>query len=137
MINRLKLYNFKAYKNEEFNFSNLTVFCGNNSVGKSTAIQALSIPLQSYFERNAQLNGNLVELGYLNDLHHQSATDSNLKIELEINSHIMSWGYRDIDEQEKESNKHLSTLIPPLESSKESIQNIVGSLQFLQAERYG
>ncbi|HFP0347516.1 TPA: AAA family ATPase, partial [Escherichia coli] len=39
-ITSLTLKNFKAYKEQSFDFSNLTVFCGNNSVGKSTAIQA-------------------------------------------------------------------------------------------------
>ncbi|MDP2500110.1 DUF3696 domain-containing protein [Vibrio splendidus] len=137
MINRLKLHNFKAYKEEEFKFSNLTVFCGNNSVGKSTAIQAISIPLQSYFEHNVALNGELVELGYLNDVHHQNADDTNMSIELEIDSHVMSWGYRDIDVQEENSNKDLSVIIPPSDSSKSSLRNIIDTLQFLEAERYG
>ncbi|UXA00503.1 DUF3696 domain-containing protein [Vibrio splendidus] len=137
MINKLKLYNFKAYKEEEFVFSTLTVFCGNNSVGKSTAIQAISIPLQSYFGLNASLNGDLVKLGHLNDIHHQNAEDTNMSIELEIDSHVVSWGYRDIDTQEENSSKDLSAIIPPSDSSKSSLRNILDTLQFLEAERYG
>ncbi|MDD1792758.1 DUF3696 domain-containing protein [Enterovibrio sp. ZSDZ42] len=137
MINKLNLYNFKAYKDEEFEFSDLTVFCGNNSVGKSTAIQAISLAIQSYFGDNLALNGDLVELGYLDDVHHQNASKSNLKVELEIDSHVMSWGYRDLDEQDNESNKHLSALNPPSTESQQSIRKILENLQFLQAERYG
>ncbi|MCS0045258.1 DUF3696 domain-containing protein [Vibrio antiquarius] len=137
MINELNLYNFKSYKKENFKFSELTVFCGNNSVGKSTAIQAISVPLQSYFEHSVALNGELVELGYLNDIHHQNAEDANLKIELKINSHTVSWGYLDIEEQEKESNTYLTALTPPSGRTKEGLQEIVDTLQFLQAERYG
>ncbi|HBA1405601.1 TPA: AAA family ATPase, partial [Citrobacter koseri] len=47
MIETLKLKNFKAYKDQTFNFTNLTVFCGNNSVGKSTAVQAIGMFLQT------------------------------------------------------------------------------------------
>ena len=138
MINKLKLYNFKAYKNEEFKFSNLTIFCGNNSVGKSTAIQALSIPLQSFFGNIVALNGELVELGTISDIHHQNADDTNLSIELEVDSHIMSWGYRDLDvQEEKVSNKDLSTLVTPPASVLTSLRNIIESVQFLEAERYG
>jgi predicted ATPase len=137
MINKLKLHNFKAYKDQEFVFSNLTVFCGTNSVGKSTAIQALSIPLQSYFDFSAALNGDLVELGYLDDVHHQNAEDASLEIALEVDSYVMSWGYRDIDQQEAESNKNLSTIVPPSDKSKAGLREIVDTIQFLQAERYG
>ena len=137
MISRLRLYNFKSYKNETFEFSNLTVFCGNNSVGKSTAIQALSVLIQSYFESNIALNGELVQLGSSNDVHHQNAKDESLKIELEINSEVASWGYDDIYEQEQRSNKHLSSLIPPSTKMSTLLAKITGNLQYLQAERYG
>ncbi|EIC2297998.1 DUF3696 domain-containing protein [Vibrio cholerae] len=137
MISELNLYNFKSYKEVSFSFSNLTVFCGNNSVGKSTAIQAISVPLQSYFEHSVALNGELVELGSLNDIHHRKAKDTNLKIELKVNSHPISWGYHDIEEHEKESNKNLIALTPSSERVKDELQEIVDTLQFLQADRYG
>lgn len=137
MINKLKLHNFKSYKSEEFDFSNLTVFCGNNSVGKSTAIQALSVPIQSYFDSQIALNGELVELGSLNDIHHQSAEDESLKIELEINSELVSWGYNYIDEQEQLSTKHLSSITPPSSNTNTALREIIENLQYLQAERYG
>lgn len=54
-ITSLTLKNFKAYKEQSFDFSNLTVFCGNNSVGKSTAIQAIGMFLQSDMNGNSNL----------------------------------------------------------------------------------
>lgn len=137
MLNKLKLHNFKSYQDEEFNFSQLTVFCGNNSVGKSTAIQALSVPIQSYFESDITLNGELVELGSLSDIHHQHAKEGSLKVELEINSEVVSWGYNEIDEQEQKSNKHLSCINHPSNSARLALRDMVGKLQYLQAERYG
>lgn len=135
MINKLKLHNFKSYKDELIEFSMLTVFCGNNSVGKSTAIQALSIPIQSYFEPTIALNGPLVELGSLKDIHNQNADDASLSIELEFNSKTISWGFIDIDTQENISNKHL-TALTPIEITAE-LKYLTNNIQYLQAERYG
>lgn len=136
MIDRLKLHNFKSYKDEEFHFTKLTVFCGNNSVGKSTAIQAISVPLQSYFDSRAALNGDLVTLGTLDDIHHQHAEDSSLNLELEIASKTISWGYHDIGEQENKSNKHLTVLVPPVDLNTE-LRCLIENMQCLQAERLG
>ncbi|EKT64539.1 DUF3696 domain-containing protein [Providencia burhodogranariea] len=135
MINKLGLHNFKSYKDELIEFAMLTVFCGNNSVGKSTAIQAISIPIQSYFKSTVALNGNLVELGSLKDIHHQNADDTSLNIELEINSGTISWGFIDIDTQENISNKHL-TALTPFEITAE-LEYLTNNIQYLQAERYG
>lgn len=137
MIKKLKLHNFKAYKDEEFEFSKLTIFCGYNSVGKSTAIQAISIPLQSSFTSTVALNGSLVELGSVNDIHHRNASDESLKIELEINSETIAWGYQDIDQQEYISSKHLTTLISPAEKIEAILKYLTENIQYLQAERYG
>lgn len=41
MINSLHVKNYKCYKEEKFRFSNMTIFAGANSAGKSTVLQAL------------------------------------------------------------------------------------------------
>lgn len=134
MIKGLKLHNFKAYKDQAFNFGELTIFCGNNSVGKSTAIQAISIPLQSYFKINATLNGELSEIGTVDDIHHNKAEDSKLSITLMIDDEEFSWGYDDIEEQEKISNKHISS---NFNYNSEKLSFLLDNFQYLQAERYG
>ncbi|ELD1798668.1 DUF3696 domain-containing protein [Vibrio fluvialis] len=139
MINNLKLHNFKAYKDQEFEFGNLTVFCGNNSVGKSTAIQAISIPLQSYFDSKVTLNGPLSEVGTIDDALHKHALNASLEIELVIDGQSVSWGYDDTVDREgiSKSNRHLIVKRLPTKELYDSLKNILESFQYLQAERYG
>ena len=101
MINKMIVKNFKCYKNAEFKLSNLTVFCGNNSVGKSTAIQALGLLLQSNFGEKVSLNGELISLGYNQDIHNSYNLDENhLNIAIESSQGNASWGYESAEEAE-------------------------------------
>lgn len=59
MISKLRLRNIKCFGDVLFNFSDLTVFCGANSAGKSTAIQALLLLRQNH-------NANKLRVGRLN-----------------------------------------------------------------------
>lgn len=43
MISSLSIRNFKCFREQAFDFGKLTIFCGPNGVGKSTAIQSLLI----------------------------------------------------------------------------------------------
>ncbi|EGQ7786162.1 DUF3696 domain-containing protein [Vibrio cholerae] len=138
MIKNIELKNFKCYKQKKFDFSELTVFCGANSVGKSTAIQALSIPLQSRFGKVAKLNGQLVSVGFGNDIHHKDNTgqvgqDLSLSVKINVDGYILDWGYDELDDS---SNKlhllgNMSGALP------ESFNNLVSNFQYLQAERLG
>ncbi|MFV0596824.1 DUF3696 domain-containing protein [Shewanella sp.] len=137
MINEINLHNFKCYKNQSFIFSPLTVFCGSNSVGKSTAIQALSIPLQSHFRDEISLNGNLTEIGFIGDLHNKSSDDESLLIELKIDNSVKSWGYADQQEQKLKSNSSISLIPEKCTGTPEVFQQLLLNFQFLQAERLG
>lgn len=95
MLKTVKLTNFKCYQDKEFDFSNLTVFCGNNSVGKSTAIQALLLILQNDFTTKLQLNGEFVELGTYFDVRNRDAATDSVLIELESDVGLLKWGYID------------------------------------------
>ncbi|PMG53795.1 AAA family ATPase [Vibrio splendidus] len=73
MIKKLSLSNFKCYTSEDFDFSDLTVFCGSNSSGKSTVIQSLLLSYQNYKKGNLKLNkldlmGEYFSFGTLDDL---------------------------------------------------------------------
>ena len=77
MLNKLFLQNFKCYKKQNIDFSNLTVFSGINGSGKSTVIQAILFLRQlaltdqckdAYGNLVANLNGPLVQFGSFNDL---------------------------------------------------------------------
>jgi len=72
---KLKVKNFKCYKDEEINFSNLTVLAGGNGAGKSTVIQsfllvAQTLEKESYVETPKRL--------YLNDYYCQLGSSKRL-----------------------------------------------------------
>ena len=100
MINKLKIKNFKIFKEEEeIDFNNLTILSGLNSGGKSSIYQILLLLAQSsesYIKFNGsiistlELNGKLIQLGMPEDI----LSDKNNKLlEIEI-----EWdtGYRSI-----------------------------------------
>ncbi|MDD3138050.1 MAG: DUF3696 domain-containing protein [Lachnospiraceae bacterium] len=72
MIRKIELNNFKCFENNEFELSNLNLFSGTNSMGKSTVLQALLLLRQSFEIDNkinkAYLNGQYVNLGGVKDL---------------------------------------------------------------------
>jgi predicted ATPase len=137
MINEINLHNFKCYKNQKFILSGLTVFCGSNSVGKSTVIQALSIPLQSYFGDEVALNGNLTEIGLIGDLHTKSPDGEELFLELKINDSVKRWGYEDQQDQKVKNKSGLSLISKKSHGTAEPFQQLLLNFQFLQAERLG
>lgn len=139
MINKIELNNFKCYKKREFKLGKLTVFCGNNSVGKSTAIQALAIPFQSKFSDKVQLNDSLVELGSVRDIYsaHAETGDNSLNIALYVDDNKCSWGFNDLSEQATLKN-HLLNKCMSTEASQLCQHYFVDKgFQFLQAERFG
>lgn len=73
MISKLELQNIKCFDCAKFKFSNLTVFCGANSAGKSTAIQSLLLLRQNYNSSKLKsgklsLVGEYFSVGHVRDL---------------------------------------------------------------------
>ncbi|MFA0604935.1 DUF3696 domain-containing protein [Vibrio amylolyticus] len=138
MIKSVALQNFKCYKKQKFDFSALTVFCGTNSVGKSTAIQALSIPLQSRFGKVAKLNGQLITVGFASDIHHKDNTgeigqDQSLSIEINVGGDTINWGYCEL----VNSSSELQSLSGLSDNLPTNFDNLISNFQYLQAERLG
>jgi predicted ATPase len=80
MINSLEIKNIKCFIHQEFKFSNLTAFCGANSVGKSTAIQCLLLLRQTYKKdkfssKEINLIGEYFSIGHVSDLINHNASD--------------------------------------------------------------
>lgn len=141
-IDGLNLKNFKSYKEQLFEFSNLTVFCGNNSVGKSTAIQALGILLQSNFGKVVNLNDELVHVGNIDDIHNvYNYNEDVLHIEVSSRGELYKWGYDNADQREELLGKNFL----PLCSNDDVIQSMAlnsyvrGSFnyQYIVADRWG
>ena len=73
MISKLGLKNIKCFESVDFKLSNLTVFCGANSAGKSTAIQSLLLLRQNFNSGKlsaGRLNlvGEYFSVGHVRDL---------------------------------------------------------------------
>ncbi|MEL7614912.1 DUF3696 domain-containing protein [Vreelandella titanicae] len=85
MINKLYLKNFKCFSDQLFSFSSLTIFCGSNSAGKSTAIQSILSVKQNLKNINNNtffLDGELFSFGKFKDLLSHNPIDEEIKIEL-------------------------------------------------------
>jgi predicted ATPase len=140
-INKLTLKNFKSYPFQPLEFTNLTVFCGNNSVGKSTAIQALGIVLQSNLSGQAQLNGDLIHVGGIDDIHnHDQVAENELSIKIVAkDGNEYRWGYESSEQREK---VYEQKFLPNLhsDSEQEQLENGLGrtiTYQYIEAERFG
>lgn len=88
MITKLTAKNIKCFEYQEFSFSNLTVFCGANSAGKSTALQCILLLRQTYNSdqfKSTELNlmGEYFSVGHAMDLISHSAKENELLIALD------------------------------------------------------
>lgn len=142
MINNVALNNFKCYKDQSFNFSNLTVFCGNNSSGKSTVIQSLLLVLQNNFSSSLELTGDYVQPGSYYDLHNRNADEDSLSVLIDTSVGAVSWGYSE-EEFSSEKRKEVEEApLPLLDFSDESVRYKLRDLYleefiYLHAERWG
>ncbi|PTP52274.1 AAA family ATPase [Vibrio splendidus] len=140
-IKNITLENFKAYQNESFDLNYLTVFCGSNSVGKSTAIQSLGILFQSRFSDSLKLNDDLVHVGKVKDVHNFSNRDEDRLI-IKLTTHegnCLSWGYENADQRELAQERNL---LPSLNDAGQRIliaEHLRDKLklQYIEAERFG
>ncbi len=85
MLESISLKNFKCFADNFFSLSNLTVFAGSNTSGKSTVIQAILLLRQSYEsgyldKRRMQLNGRFYSVGTLKDLVAAGSGDRNISV---------------------------------------------------------
>ncbi|SGY86586.1 Putative uncharacterized protein [Moritella viscosa] len=143
MLNKIKLSNFKCYQSQKFDFSNLTVFCGNNSVGKSTAIQALLFAFQSNFSSKLELSGDFIDLGSYQDIHNRDAEFDSLSIEVINDDGSLKWGYLEEEFEPAKAKLVEESPLPLIEddSSRQMISSLrekySDSFTFLSAERLG
>lgn len=137
-IKSLKLKNFKSYKEQSFDLTGLNVFCGNNSVGKSTVMQAIGMVLQSDFgiKNDLKLNGELINVGRIEDIINDFIPDDDcLKITLSAKDCEVCWG---VSQEDSENIRNELPCISGLNSINE-IKDFVkaSNFQFIEAERIG
>ncbi|MGN0462816.1 MAG: DUF3696 domain-containing protein [Ruminococcus sp.] len=97
MINNLKIKNFKCFEKLSIELSNLNVFAGINSMGKSSVIQAILLLRQSYemgtLSKGLHLNGELTQIGTGFDLMYRNSDEDKVSIELTAGDATTSWEY--------------------------------------------
>lgn len=85
MISKLTVKNVKCFDSQEFTFNDLTVFCGANASGKSTAIQCLLLLRQAnevdgLANNIIPLIGQYISIGHISDLISHFAIDPEVLI---------------------------------------------------------
>ena len=97
MITGLHLRNFKAFRNQQFDFAPLTLLAGLNGSGKSSLLQSLLVLRQSFdlgllALGRIVLNGSLAHLGNAKDALFESADEDRIAIALEFDKTIhLDW----------------------------------------------
>ncbi|ELY5211294.1 hypothetical protein AWJ21_17250 [Vibrio cholerae] len=132
MINKLYLKNFKCFSDQPFSFSSLTIFCGSNSAGKSTAIQSiLSVKqnLKNIKNNTFRLDGDLFNFGKFKDLLSHNPIDKEIKIE--INDFEIQLMAEDLD------SKYCSIESGNIKNLSELTSLFSEDFVYLCAERFG
>lgn len=142
MLKSVTVKNFKCYKDQKFDLSNLNIFCGNNSVGKSTAIQAFLLAIQNDFSDHLQLTGDFLNLGAYRDVHNKFADYDSLSIKLCIEDGFVEWGYEQKLFDDDEAKLIAESPLPLLPTSSLSCRDMLKDKYkeefiFLSAERWG
>ncbi|HCE2477906.1 TPA: DUF3696 domain-containing protein [Vibrio parahaemolyticus] len=143
MLSSITLNNFKCYQTKEFELSYLTVFCGNNSVGKSTAIQAFLLAIQNNFSSELELTGDFLQLGSYTDIHKKDAEEDGMSISIKTPVGSVAWGYMEKEFDIEMSARVEESPLPLLDDmTKDQARNWLkdkysSGFTFLSAERWG
>jgi len=101
MIRFVKLNNFKSHECTQLDFSNLTVLCGANGVGKSSALQALLLLRESYFNKKPfdylDLKSNPISIGTAKDALYQYSDKEEVTFQLSTDIQNIELGFKVID----------------------------------------
>lgn len=133
IINNIRLENFKCFLDVKISFKQLTFLVGLNSVGKSSVIQSILLPLQSSHETSIEINGDLVNLGAYDDILNINASDDSVRISIELDKGEFSWGYpvgyiNDVRQQRE---------LPLLNGDTHNMNSLKNNFQYISAERWG
>jgi predicted ATPase len=89
MLDTLCIYNFKCFYQSEIILKNINLFCGTNSSGKSSAIQALLLLAHNATENvSAPLNSQWISLGSFNEIRNSIKNAKKFSVSAAIDKHI-------------------------------------------------
>lgn len=144
MIRQLQLVNFKSHKNTNLELGNLTVLCGPNGVGKSSAIQSILLLREAYLGNTdfnyLDLKANPINIGMAKDAIYQFAEDNTIGINLTTDHQELKYAFR----AEKESDLVKTLMTKPQEISHVFEKGLLENenlfnkfCQFISAARLG
>ncbi len=103
MIRYLRLKNFKSHKDTVLEISNLTVLCGANAVGKSSAIQALLLLRESFLANSnfdyLDLKSNPINIGTAQDAIYQFAEKNEVGFEIKTDDLELAYSFESKDSE--------------------------------------
>ena len=137
MLNNLTIKNFKCFENLSVELSNLNVFAGINSMGKSSVIQAILLLRQAYemgtLTKGLHLNGDLTQIGTGYDLMYRNSAQDEVSIDVSTEGNTYTWNYKynkDSDYQEIKSTNLT-------QSDVDKINIFAPTFSYISAERIG
>jgi predicted ATPase len=140
MIRVLNIKNFKSHKDTNINLGNLTILCGMNGVGKSTAIQSLLL-LRQTFQKNRleeviELNDILCDLGSAGDVFYQYAEENFIEFNIETEEDKYNWAFKFDDTKSKAT--FMDASISETDRDKlKTLSLFTNNFQYLSADRLG
>ena len=97
MIKKLTIKNFKSHKNTALDFSNLTILCGSNGVGKSSVIHALLLLRESYLNKSnfnyIDLKSKSIAIGTAKDALYQYSSTDEVGFEIQTNIYNLIYSF--------------------------------------------
>lgn len=137
MINSITLKNFKCFEEIFIEMSNLNVFAGINSMGKSTLIQSLLLLRQSYemgsINKGLHLNGEITEIGTGYDLLYRNSEKDEVEIHIEYDLNKYHWIY----EYNKDSDFQSLKACNIIDTKNSNINLFQSTFAYVSAERIG
>lgn len=101
MLKKLKINNFKIHRSIDINLGCLNVLTGKNSSGKSSVIQAILLMRQTHLKgelsEGLMLNGELCNIGLVDDAICQSADEDIVGITLTNEEDVCEWCFKKTD----------------------------------------
>ncbi|HBV2347391.1 TPA: DUF3696 domain-containing protein, partial [Klebsiella pneumoniae] len=117
----------------DIEINQLNFLVGINSVGKSSIIQSILLPLQSVHDTDIELNGPLINLGDHNDILNIEAADDSIRINIQTNDESCTWGF----EKGYVNNGLPKFSLPLLHGENSWVKELKNNFQFISAERWG
>lgn len=142
MIQKLKIKNFKSHRETNLEFSNLTVLCGSNGVGKSSAFHSLLLLRESYLRNSSfdflDLNSNAVRIGNVTDALYMNSDEDSFSFNIESSNQKLDFKFNVYNASERiktliRKDTEIEHISDKLQIEKESLFNT--NFQFISAAR--